>query len=427
MLKLARIFVLFLVQIAAVAAWGQSWSTRYEEGLDLVQKEKWELARDSFRHATTYRPEDASKETLLPGPNGTRVSWRDGLPYSPNFLAAYCLYRLGLGQTEDAQKQSLGIAAAELEVLLDRGQSSVAAYFFLERIYDRLKDEDGLALLGVRAQREPEKSPWKVDVSPLTAEEIRALASFDFRHHDAEPTISIVDLPGRVPVVPTKFALVIGNDTAVETSRTPFAAESARAVRDALIVNAGYAEENVELLVNASAEKILAVAKVLGSRVPADGTVLFYYAGVGINIDGADYLCASESSQLSSSAGTVGKLDLFRPFITHGGRIFAFFETDRPSRDGKHFGSQIPSVGGVAQIQATAPGEKINGTTRSGKSIGAFALAFSESLAELKSNQIPIQDFGWQLFYKLGKMPNLATKQSPSLPILSRMAADSKF
>ena len=50
---------------------------------------------------------------------------------------------------------------------------------------------------------------------------------------------------------------------------------------------------------------------------------------------------------------------------------------------------------------------------------------------DLKSNRIPILEFGWQVFYKMKRGGSGTTgggsRQTPTLPVLTNMASDARF
>jgi hypothetical protein len=82
-------------------------------------------------------------------------------------------------------------------------------------------------------------------------------------------------------------------------------------------------------------------------------------------------------------------------------------------------------------MQATMPDTSIQKTYRNGRAVGVFTLAFVDALQELRSNQLPITEFGWQVFYKM-KRGNSGTTgggavQTPTLPVLTFLAADARF
>src|SRR4051794_37002908 len=121
MMSLRRTLLVALLAFAGVIAGAQSWMTAYENGLKAARAGDWVSARSAFQQAIAYRPEDASGATTLPGPVSERRQWRNGSPYSPNFLAAYSEYRIGIttAKPEDA-KPALETAAGEFETLLNK-------------------------------------------------------------------------------------------------------------------------------------------------------------------------------------------------------------------------------------------------------------------------------------------------------------------
>ena len=117
--------------------------------------------------------------------------------------------------------------------------------------------------------------------------------------------------------------------------------------------------------------------------------------------------------------------------MVKGAHIFAFYETNRPIKEGRFFGMETPLVGSIAQSQATLPGDTVNAIVRNGKDVGIYVDAFNNVLAELRSNWIPISEFGWQLFYRIRRGDSGTTgggsRQTPTLPVLTNMGADARF
>ncbi|MBX7131872.1 MAG: caspase family protein [Fimbriimonadaceae bacterium] len=238
---------------------------------------------------------------------------------------------------------------------------------------------------------------------------------------------------GKVATIPTKFALIIANSQCkiADLAAPDFALNDAALIKDTLTQSTGYAEENIVVLENASAAQMLAAAASLADRVPEDGTVTVYFAGVGVNLDGKDFLAGVGAESATDSANMAAKMDLLRPFISKGARIFAFFEANRPILNGRFFGGEAPFVGTVAQVQATIPGGSIYSVIKGGKPVGVFANAFSSVLTEFKSNRIPILEFAWQVFYRMRRgntgVEGGGSMQTPTLPILTNIASDAKF
>jgi hypothetical protein len=172
-------------------------------------------------------------------------------------------------------------------------------------------------------------------------------------------------------------------------------------------------------------------AKALADRMPEDAVLLIYFAGEGVNINGKDYLAAVDNSSGSDTSTMISKDELYRMFIPKGAKIFAFFEVPRPITNGRYFGQEIPLVGTIAQTQSTIPGGSLYPTVRNGKTIGLFADAMTTALQDIRTNQIPIAEFGWQLFNRIrGGGPGRSGSggnQIPTLPVLTHLAPDEKF
>lgn len=431
MTMLTRLGLCFTLLLAlASASLAQSWGRAYEEGLTNAKAGKWLEARDAFRQAIAYRPEDASQPTYLPGSATERKPWRDGAPYSPTFLAAYALYRDALKKPKEQQGDPLRIAAAELESLLEKGQTSRETFYFLDQIFERVDDATKRASTMDKFAKEGTRIKWRVDTELLTPEEIAAVAAMGAPvATNDKPGGEVVTAPGRVPALPTKFALVIGNsETGVSSLAVPHAAGDARRVRDALIANAGYLEENISLLANATSEQILAASRTLAGRLPAGATLFLYFAGPGANVADADYLLGTDATSTTETKGMVAKRELYQTFLAKGARIFAFFEANRPIVSGRYFGSEVPAAGSVAQAQATLPGEIVTAQVQGGRATGVYTSALVEVLADLKTNRIPILEFGWQVYYKIRRSgTGTASRQTPTLPVLVNLTSDAKF
>src|SRR5579885_2818833 len=103
-MTLFRSGMICLVALLAGVASSQSWNAAYDAGLRAARAEQWAEARKDFQQAAAYRPEDVSAATVLPGPPTEQRRWRNGAPYSPNFLAAYSEYKIAQG-TSDASAQ----------------------------------------------------------------------------------------------------------------------------------------------------------------------------------------------------------------------------------------------------------------------------------------------------------------------------------
>ncbi|MCH8978168.1 MAG: caspase family protein [Armatimonadetes bacterium] len=429
----------------------QGWSEAYDRALEATAGQSWDVARTAFLDAVALRPEDQSRPTSLPGPVTDPRLWRGGSPYSPNFGAAYASYRHALTLDPDDRREALEAGARELEVLLAKGQTSPETYFFLNSIYARLRDGERMEALKARLESDQSRLGWQVDTSflvPADRAAVRAamppayggpsganpggvgpkttvIKARDLARQTTAPAYALTSLAGPVPVVPTKYALVIGNgESMMEDQRLSYAASDALLIREALVENAGYAVENVDVVVNASAAQIMASAQALADRMPQDGTVLIYFTGAGFNIAGRDYYAGIDAESPLDSLHMAPVGDVYRMFVAKGASIFAFMQAHRPKTAGLYFGRETPMFGRISQSHATIPGERINGLVTGGREVGAYSTAFAEILAEFRSNQVPIMEFVWKVFYNLRQG---GSPQTPTLPVLTVMAADARF
>jgi hypothetical protein len=353
-------------------------------------------------------------------------------------LAAYTAYKIGLAES-DASKRSdaLKEAAAEFETLIAKGQTSKETFYFLNGIY--LATANVSARQTLAGKFSAAKSfDWKVDTSGVVPEDLAALnqvtagagGTVTVKAGDPIPAgqAGLTSALGTGP----KYALIIGNsESRIPNAGLPFAGDDAQSIRDNIIASAGYSPDNIELVVNGTAQQMLASAQTLASRVVDGASVLIYYTGVGSNVDGRDYLAGVDTELANDTTTMLAKSELFSTFMAKGARVFSFFQANRAQVNGRVFGSEFPQVGSIAQVQATIPGAAIYSVVRNGKQTGIFTAAFNGVLAELKSSQIPIMEFGWQLFYKIRRGDTGTTggssRQIPTLPVLTNMGADSRF
>jgi len=190
--------------------------------------------------------------------------------------------------------------------------------------------------------------------------------------------------PGITPLTaPTapKYALIIGNsESRIPNAALPFGGDDAQSVRDNIIAVAGYSPDNIELVVNATAQQILASAQTLASRVVDGGSVLIYFTGVGVNLDGRDFLAGVDTELPNDTTTMLAKSELFKTFMTKGAKIFSFFQANRPRVNGRVFGSEFPQVGSISQVQATTPGAAVYSIVNNGKAKGILTSAFHSGL-----------------------------------------------
>ncbi len=445
----AKSLALILAATLSAASGAQVWSRSYEAGLDAARAGKWADARTAFQKAVADRPEDKATPTNLPGPATERKVWRNGAPYSPNFLAAYSLYRQALlAQDPMESAKMMRDAAGEFETLIMKGQPSAEAFFFLDVIYTKLGDTEKRTAAADRMAKLGRKPDFKVDTEVVAPEEIAAIgvrtggapaATVGPAGTGFAPTVNVKDLKNNQPIamngvvapVPTKFALVVGQSGS-RVAPVAYAAADAQRVHDALVNFAGYPSENVVMLQNASAAEIKSAAAALSARVADQATVTIYYAGAGVNIGGKDYLAGVDTASASDTGTMLAKTDLFDPFVQKGARVFAFFEVGRPiDTNGFYFGREVATVGSIAQVQSTRPGETITPTYRDNQAVGLFTDAFVTSLSDLRSNHIPIYNFTWMLFETMRRGDSGSFggggKQVCTLPQLTGLASDAKF
>lgn len=443
----AKSFALLAAAALSAVSSAQTWSRSYDAGLAAARGGKWGEAREAFQRAAADRPDDRSAPTILPGPATVRKEWRKGAPYSPNFLAAYALYRQALLTTDPTESASLmRTAASEFETLVNKDQASSEAFFFLDVIYTKLGDTTKRMAAADKLTKLGRKPDFRVDTEVVAPEELTALQA-----RTAAPTgvavpgvvqgTAPIVLPGTTALTPSgtvvplpdKFALVIGqSQSRLSGGLVPFAVNDAQHVHDALVNFAGYPTENVVMLQNASAAEIKSAASALATKVGDSATVLIYFAGAGVNLNGKDYLAGVDTESASDTASMVAKTELFSPFVQKGARIFAFFEANRAiDANGYYFGREVTQVGAVAQVQSTRPGDPITPTFRDNQAIGLFTNAFVTSLSDLRANRIPIFEFTWQIFNGMRRGVSGTTggggTQVCTLPQLSNLAADSKF
>src|SRR4051812_26162087 len=130
---MTKVKVCLVLMVACVAVWahGQAWTGVYEKGLQAAKSKNWAEARTQFQKAVAFRPEDVATPTTLPGPVTEQRQWRNGAPYSPNFLAAYA----GMKQAETLSGDDAGTlfktVADEFEALLAKNENSRETFYFL--------------------------------------------------------------------------------------------------------------------------------------------------------------------------------------------------------------------------------------------------------------------------------------------------------
>ncbi len=436
--------------LLAPAVLAQGWAEAYEKGLNEARAGSWANARTAFKQAAAFRTEDVSGPTNLPGPVTERRQWRNGAPYSPNFLAAYCAYRQAGGASGSAQSDLYRTAASEMEGLLAKQQYSPEAFYFLNWLYVSLSDTEKRLKLDAQYATVREKTTFRVDTEPLAPQEIAAVAGLSGRPNPAaprtapttpnnptplptNPSIGVgAGIGTRVAILPNKYALIIGNSAGrIAGLEIPYASDDAQRVREALTMSAGYAEANIDLVVNATATQMLASAKALADRIPDGATVFFYFSGSGANLDGKDFLAGVDSESAMDSSTMAAKGEIYKLFMAKGARVYAFFQVHRPMSNGRYFGMEVPLFGLISQCQSTMPGSQVYSHVRNGKTVGLYTDALAMTLDQFRSNQVPIMEFGWQLFFRMRRgdtgREGGSSGQTPTLPVLTNMATDARF
>lgn len=438
---------------AGAASHAQAWKSDYETGITEAKRERWGSAREAFQRAVQKKPLDDTKPTGIPGPITERRFWRNGAPYSANLLAAYSGYRLAAKMEKEEDRTALlGTVAKELETLLDKKTAGSNAVFLLGEIYTALGQLDKRGELQQRAVNRD----WREDTEIIAPEQVSITAGAGNAATNPpvnpstnppvnppvnpaiKPTTPSATGPGQttlggVPLMETKFALVIGNANGqLPEMVLPHAVEDATLVKEQLTNYAGYPAANVSTLTNVSAAEIRTAANALAERMPAGATLTIFFAGVASNVNGRDYLAGIGALSIVDTNDMILKEDLYQIFFAKEARIFAFYECHRPSRDSRIFGgTDHPVDGQYAEMYSIYAGGRVPTTFRNGKRLAVFADAFSQTLQFYRTNQIPIGEFAWKLidFFKTGASGTSggSSKLAPTLPIANRLAADAKF
>ncbi len=437
-MKISRTILSFAVACLASLSFAQAWSDAYTDGLQAIREGKWADARVAFKAAIAVRGEDFANPTRLPGPVTEQRIWRNGSPYSPNFGAAYAGFKVAVGLSNDDEKRALlRTIAEEFDTLLTKNQGTPETYFYLGQSYSILRDVARQRDLEARFAQLGGKYNWKIDPDILAPEDRASISQFGGTA--APGTQAGGTNPGGVgtPVGPItarvdKFALLIGNtESRIDALKVPFASSDAMYLREKLVEFSGYDEANIDIVANASNQQMLTAAQALSQRVTPGATVFLFFSGVGVNLDGKDFLAGVDTSSATDSASMIAKSELYKVFMAKGCKIFAFYQAHRPLVQGRYFGMETPMVGAIAQTQATLPNGTVNSIVRNGQQVGLFTDAIGGVLAEFRSNQVPINEFGWRVFNWMRGGRNgesgTGSAQTMTLPVIVNMLEDERF
>lgn len=423
----------------------QDWATPYQQGLDAAKAGDWTAAREGFLAAKAVRPNDDPKSSRV---EDNKV-WRGGAPYSPNFAAAYSTYRQALQTADNSERTALVMQASrEFEALINQRQHSPETYYTLGQCYVLLRNMDKQQSLVKKMQGTPLN--FKVDTEVMVPEEANAAAQMAFANLSSAPSFTVIKaedlnkqpdpestvvrpgITGQVPTLATKYALIIGQgESRLPGGRIEFAASDAVLLRNAIVQYAGYSEANIDMVINGTAEEIRLAAAALAERMPSGATLMLYYTGPGVNIDGKDYLPGVDTEFDTDSSSMVSKSDLLSTFIEKGARIFSFYQTNRPIKNGQYFGKDLSVPGSYSQMMSCIHGGTVYSLVRNEQRVGVFTQAMIDVFESFRNNQIRIDDFGWQVFYSM-KRGGTGTEvgsspQTPTIPTLIFLAEDAKF
>jgi hypothetical protein len=172
-------------------------------------------------------------------------------------------------------------------------------------------------------------------------------------------------------------------------------------------------------------------AEALAQRVDQNATVYIYFSGVGLNIGGKDFLAGIDTESAMETGSMVAKAKLFNLFLSRGSTVYSFFQSHRLVTAGRYFGQEVPMVGQLSQMQACIPGGSVYSLVQNGKTVGLFTNSVVKVMADLRSNQVPILEFGWQVFNKMRKGESGtiggSSIQTCTLPVLTNIASDARF
>lgn len=452
---LQTVLLAVTVGVATISQ-AQAWADSYQKALDAANKGDWAAARDAFKEAATDRASDEAKPTSLPGPITEPVRWRGGAPYSPNFGAAYSAYALAKKTSDKAEKDRLySVAIEELAALVEQGQVAPETANVLAKSYEALgKKEEAKKANDLKAD-----AKWKVDTAFVSADDqvapvgkpangsnvVVTTKNGSVIKGEGTGTYTIVNLPAEnvkdyrnflpdtaVETVPNKYALLIGNANSKLTDlNVPTSVNDVNALKDSLIHSAGYEADHVTVVTDQTAAGIRKAVADFQAGLPQDATVFLFFSGVGLSLDGHDYLAGTDAEFESDVAKMVPKAELFDTLLQKGAKIFAFYQVDRSPVSGNYFGQERSPVGTISEAMATIAGQKVYSMTEEGKTYGLYAHAMVQILDEFATNKVPISEFCYQVFYRIRRgdvaLGGGGSYQTPTLPTVTNMSDNASF
>lgn len=455
--SLLQKFAVVAIAVALIpsTASAQAWITNYEKALKAASENDWGTARDFFKEAIASRSDDQSAPTMLPGSVTEPKRWRSGLPYSPNFGAAYSAYRLAQSTQDNSEKTRFyTIVSDEASSLIAKGQTAPETLDILKKSLVFLDNKEKLAAVSASVTN----ADWVIDTSfvapgdifnrtknsggnRISTSQSKSGSNSQVSSDPNEPVIisigaSEIDnyrdlLPGgKVPSLANKYALIIGNsETQITDFAVPFAKSDAEKVKNSLVNDGGYAEENVTLLQNVTATQILEAAKNISASLPTDAVVTIYFSGVAVSLDSKDYLAGTDTTFATDIAKMASKSEIYNLFLSKGAKIFAFYQTDRSMSDRTYFGQEKLPIGQISETHATIAGQKVFAVVKELESIGLYTSAMTAVMKEFATNKIPLEEFCWQVFNRIrrggGSQSGGGSFQTPTLPILTNMGSES--
>ena len=409
----------------------QPWRSNYEKGLTQAKRGQWADARASFLNANKARPADTMAQSYVGEGVADRRPWRQGAPYSPNFASAYCSFKMAAeAQDKTVRAVALKDAIDGFTNVISKNQISVEALLFLAASHAANNDAKSSGAVQEQLNKLNAATAYKVDREMIEYSDLQVLTGGG---SGINPDPTAIALPGAdnafgiVPILDFKFALIVGNS---KGSGQAFATADAEMIKDALVRHAGYSEQNIIVLKDATTEQMLAASKELAERMPENVVAFLFYSGlVAHDISNTtDYLMGVNNSSSTAYGEMLSKSAFYKPFVTKGANIFAFYQVDRPRMgDIACFGQEVLQLGKIAQLHGTAPGEINTSISIDGIVHGTYAAAISKSVSEIRSNRIPILDFAWSTFDKVRRGGDGAGAQTPTLPVFVNMTGAARF